>query len=107
IRPVITIIILGSSLAIAENVQNIGTLFSLVGGIAAASEGIPILQLKILFYSGAFLAYILPSVLYLKLEGDKLNPLKKIVNVNILIFGIVVLFGSTGTTIYEMMRGKI
>eukprot|EP01098_Paradermamoeba_levis_P001591 TRINITY_DN11867_c0_g1_i1.p1 TRINITY_DN11867_c0_g1~~TRINITY_DN11867_c0_g1_i1.p1 ORF type:complete len:455 (-),score=65.08 TRINITY_DN11867_c0_g1_i1:47-1411(-) len=77
-----TALIVGTGCVIAEFVTDLGTLFELVGAISAVG-----------------IAFIIPPIIFLKLEPGQWSSPKKIANILVLIFGISVMTLSTSSII--------
>lgn len=76
---IVTVFVLGTAVAIAIVVDNLGDVFELVGGVSAC-----------------LLAFLLPPLLVLKKPGlGALPPFRQIMTVVTLICGIIILVGST------------
>jgi len=78
-----TILIITLGVLIAEVVTDLGALFEIIGGISAVG-----------------LAYIMPPLIFLRLEKGSLLSPKKIIHIIILVFGVIAMFGSVIQTIY-------
>jgi len=75
--------------AIAEFVTDLGQMFELVGAVSAVG-----------------IAYILPPIIFLKLEqGPILSP-RKLAHVLILCLGALAMVASTGSIIYSVVTGQ-
>eukprot|EP01112_Ceratiomyxa_fruticulosa_P016656 TRINITY_DN506_c0_g3_i1.p1 TRINITY_DN506_c0_g3~~TRINITY_DN506_c0_g3_i1.p1 ORF type:complete len:429 (+),score=53.62 TRINITY_DN506_c0_g3_i1:216-1502(+) len=81
---IVTVLILGSALGIAEAVTDLGSVFELAGGVSAAT-----------------LAYILPPLIFIQTEEGKLFSPRKIVPFLTLILGFTILFGSAVQVVYS------
>jgi sodium-coupled neutral amino acid transporter 11 len=81
-----TILVMAGALTIAEFVQSLGVVYGVVGGVSASG-----------------MAFILPPIVYLKLEKGPLFSVRKIIHILVLMFGLLVLIGGTGTTIYSAL----
>jgi len=82
VQAMLTIVIIAAGLIIAEVVTDLGALFELVGGISAVGMG-----------------FLMPSLLYLKLEPQPFYSVQKLFNIFIFISGAVIMFG----TIYQIL----
>jgi len=85
LNPLLTVIVLGSGFLIAEIVTDLGDLYSLIGGLAAAG-----------------MAYVLPPIIFLKLEAGVLYSPKKLVHQFILVFGLITMIGSTTMSLIQL-----
>lgn len=70
-----------------EFIDDLGSTFELVGAI-----------------SGVNMAYILPPIIFLKLEGGKITSPKKIINIIVLIIGIFAMVASTTSIVYAKIK---
>lgn len=83
-----TTFVLMLALMCAELIQNLGATYEIVGGVSSIG-----------------LAFIIPPLLYLRLEkGHIIKSPKKLLNLVVLIFGISASFGSTFTSVLGLIQ---
>ena len=87
--PCSQLVTLLSCFIVALFVTNLGVLFELIGSISAVS-----------------LAYILPPLCFLSLEGGRWYSPKKLLALAVLGFGLFCMIGGTGKIILGLFQGK-
>jgi len=87
VQALFTVAIIAGGLIIAETVDDLGALFELVGGVSAVGMG-----------------FLLPAMLYLKLEKKPFykSP-QKILNIIIFLIGLFIMIG----TIFQIVAGYL